>query len=228
MKRTPGRDDGGMAVTSRPSRTPPGRTRRGPVFHVGLLLLLAGLGVMVYVGWQMFGTTVVSHHRADQITERTERAWKKGYDGPAAGILHVPRFGKGYAVPIIRGFDEDTLAKGVAWYPKGAAVGQVGNYVLAGHRITHGQPFSKFPDLRKGDLVSVETRTATYTYRLRNAGQSITVDFHQSWPLWPVPSPDAKGRPATRPVLTMLTCSELFHTDNRNVVIGDLVKTVPR
>jgi sortase A len=26
----------------------------------------------------------------------------------------------------------------------------------------------------------------------------------------------------------MLTCSELFHTDNRNVVVGDLVRIVDK
>ena len=38
----------------------------------------------------------------------------------------------------------------------------------------------------------------------------------------PVPDTELRGEPATKPVLTMLTCSELFHTDNRSVVIAEL------
>ena len=160
----------------------------GCYFWLGLGLVAAGFAVLGYVGWQMFGTNVVSRHKAAEIRTQTRTAWAEGHRGPAGAILHVPRFGKKYAVPIIKGFDEDTLAKGIAWYPKGAGPGKVGNYVLAGHRITHGQPFSKFPTLRKGDLVMVETRAATYTYRLRNSGTSITVDFRASWPLWSIPA----------------------------------------
>lgn len=208
-----------MPEVSRPSR-------RRTVGIVGLVLLVAGVGVLGYVGWQMFGTNIVSRHKADDLRKGTVRAWDHGEDGPTLGLVRIPRFGKDYVKPIVRGFGEESLAKGVAWYPQGARVGQVGNYVLAGHRITHGEPFSRFPDLRRGDKVIIETRTASYIYRLRNAGQSITVDFHTSWPLWPVPDPDAERRKPTERLITMLTCSELFHTDNRNVVIGDLVSRV--
>ena len=117
---------------------------------------------------------------------------------------------------------------GIASDPKWARVGQVGNYVLATHRVTHHEPFRKFPDLRRNDLVLIETCTAVYTCRLRNAGQSITVDLHTAWPLWPVPNPAAQGRRPTRRLITLLTCSELFHTDNRSVVIGDLVTKVDK
>jgi sortase A len=208
-----------MADVSRPQRRP------RPVRTAGLVLLVAGLAVLAYVAWQMFGTNMVSRHRAEQITTDTRHAWREGSEPPALGLLRVPRFGKDFEVPIVKGFGADALAKGVGWYPEGARVGSVGNYVLAGHRVTHGEPFRKFPDLRKGDTVTIETRTATYTYRLRNAGQSITVDFDTAWPLWPVPAPGARDRAPTKPLITLLTCAELFHTDNRNVVVGDLVST---
>ena len=211
-----------MAEVSRPQR------RSRPLRTAGLVLLTAGIAVLGYVGWQMFGTNVVSKHRAEAITSDTRQAWSDGSTPPALGLLRVPRFGKHFEVPIVKGFGADSLARGVGWYPDGAKVGGVGNYVLAGHRVTHGEPFRQFPDLRKGDTVSIETRTATYTYRLRNAGQAITVDFDTAWPLWPVPAPDARDREPTKHLITLLTCAELFHTDNRNVVVGDLVRTVAK
>ncbi len=218
-----------MSASPRPSRGPGASQSRGrTVGIIGLVLLLAGVGVLGYVGWQMFGTSIVSRHKAEAIEKSTVSAWARGENGPALGLIRIPRFGKDYEAPIVRGFSDEALAKGVAWYPKGARVGQIGNYVVAGHRVTHGQLFSKFPDLRRGDKVIIETRTAVYTYRLRNAGQSITVDFRTAWPLWPVPAADARGRKPTKRLITMLTCAELFHTNNRNVVIGDLVTTVQK
>ncbi|RLV48562.1 class E sortase [Nocardioides mangrovicus] len=215
-----------MSTSTEPRPAP--ASRRGASFWVGALLVLAGLGVLGYVGWEMYGTNVVSHHRAQRIEQQTQQAWAKGYDGPAGGIVRIPRFGRHFSAPIIKGFDDATLAKGVAWYPRGVGPGQVGNYVLAGHRVTHGEPFSKFPSLRKGDLVRIETRTTVYTYRLRNSGTSTIVDFRTAWPLYPVPAPGAAARRPTKAVITLITCSELFHTDNRSVVIGDLVSARPR
>jgi hypothetical protein len=40
--------------------------------------------------------------------------------------------------------------------------------------------------------------------------------------LWDVPDPEQRDIEATEPVITLITCSELFHTDNRSVAIGDL------
>lgn len=195
---------------------------------LGVLLLLAGIGLLAYFAWQYFGTNVVSKHRQSEIKQSLKVDWGKGLDGDAIGLLRIERFGDDYEVPIVKGFSKGALARGVGWDTKNAKPGEVGNFAIAGHRVTHGEPFSKFPKLRKGDTVVVETRTNIYTYKLRNSGTSITVDFSVGWPLWPVPDPDARGVKPTERLLTMLTCSELFHTRNRNVVVGDLVSSVDK
>ena len=41
--------------------------------------------------------------------------------------------------------------------------------------MTHGEPLRNLPQLRVGDDVIVETRDATYTYRLINDGDSLEV-----------------------------------------------------
>jgi sortase A len=220
--------------TVAPPRPAPGGGRRGPrrrfsvVGAIGLVLVLAGLSVLGYVAWQYWGTNIVSKQQQAQVREAISEDWKNGTDGKNIGLLRVPRFGKDYEVPIVKGFDPGSLAKGVGFYPKGDLPGELGNFAIAGHRVTHGEPFRDFLKLRKGDRVYVETRTAVFTYVLRNAGDSITVDFTEGWPLQQVPDPALRGEPPTKSVLTMLTCSELFHTDNRNVVIGDLVRIVDK
>lgn len=200
--------------------------RRKAVTVVGVVLILAGLGVLLYFVWQYFGSNVVAKHKQAEIKHSLAQDWGKGIEGDAIGLLRVKRFGDKYEVPIVEGFGKDDLARGIGMYPDGELPGEIGNFVIAGHRVTHGEPFSKFPKLRKGDKVVVETRTHIYTYKLRNSGKSITVDFNTEWPLWPVPDPDASGEKPRDAVITMVTCSELFHTKNRSVIVGDLVSSV--
>ena len=205
------------------------RKRRSRVLTIlGIVLILVGLGFLGYVGWQYYGTNVVSKHAQAKIKKELAVQWENNIDGDAVGLIRIPRFGDDYEVPILKGFGTDVLAKGVGMYPDGAEPGEIGNLALAGHRVTHGEPFRDFLKLRKGDDVIIETRTHVYTYRLEGDGDDIKVDFTVGWPLQAVPDPDERGTKPTEAKLTLLTCSELFHTRDRNVVIGDLVKTVDK
>ena len=214
-----------MTATPVPAKRPPAGPVRRFVLFLGIAMILAGIGFLVFCAWQYYGTNIVSKQKQAEIKQSIAKDWGKGVDSDAVGLLRVARFGDDYEVPIVKGFDDDALARGVGWDPKSADPGEIGNFAIAGHRVTHGEPFAKFPELRKGDKVVVETRTQILTYKLRNSGTSITVDFSVGWPLQRVPDPDAAGERPTKSVITLLTCSELFHTRNRNVVIGDLVKT---
>jgi sortase A len=213
-----------MTATIAPKR-PPRTPQRRIATAIGVILLLGGLGLLGYFAWQYFGTNIVAKHKQAEIRKETRIKWDEGVDGDAIAMLRVQRFGDDYEVPIVKGFDKGALSRGVGWDPKSAKPGEIGNFAIAGHRVTHGEPFSKFPKLRKGDLIVVETRRDIFTYKLRNSGTSITVSFTTPWPLWRVPDPKARNLEPTERLITMLTCSELFHTNNRSVVIGELVKT---
>ena len=187
-------------------------------------MIAAGLVILGWFAWQYWGTNIVAHQKQQQILDDWENT-------DAIGILRVPRFGADYEVPILPGGNLvdpkglQALSKGVAWYEPGAKPGSIGNFVIAGHRVTHGEPFAKFPKLQRGDKVNVETRDAIYTYVLRNGGKAIIVPFTVEWPLEPVPDPNQVDAVPTKAVITLVTCSELFHTNNRSVVIGDLRST---
>lgn len=209
----------------RPSRSPGRRL----LTVIGVTLILAGLGLVLYFVWQYFGTNIVSKQRQAEVKQTLAQDWDRGVESRdigGIGLLRVERWGDDYEAPIVEGFDDDALARGVGTYEKAAKPGQIGNFAIAGHRVTHGELFKDFPKLRKGDLVVVETRTNVFTYKLRNGGKDITVDFTVGWPLQRVPDPQRSGRSPTKAIITLLTCSELFHTRNRDVVIGDLVSSV--
>ncbi len=224
-------------VLDRPPAPP---RRRGPVFWAGIALVVAGLGMLAYVAWQLYGTNVVAHQRQRAIVEDTRTAWRAdaGAAGEASGVqaraagalLRIPRFGKDYVMPVQAGVGDDVLAEGFGHFDGTAAAGQVGNYALAAHRVTHGEPLRDMPRLRPGDEVVVETRRATYTYRLDTDPNALVVTFRDVWVIDPLPTnPDGGGvQPAQRAgqrLITLTTCSELFHTDNRMIAFGHLVRT---
>jgi sortase A len=105
----------------------------------------------------------------------------------------------------------------------------VGNYALAGHRITHGEPLRRMPELRPGDEVLVETRDAIHTYVLDTDPNDLVVPFTSGWVLDPLPVNPVGGvqpDPADgRRLITLATCSELFHTDDRMIAFGHLAMT---
>jgi sortase A len=147
----------------------------------------------------------------------------------AYAILVVPRLG--LRVPVAEGVSKrDVLDKGyVGHYPGTGRPGQAGNFALAGHRNTHGEPFRHLPRLRRGDTVEVETRSTTYTYR-------VDLILPQTSPrdsgvIRPVP------RSLTRPsygysepghYITLTTCTPDFTSRYRMAVWGRLVSGEPR
>ena len=126
------------------------------------------------------------------------------------------------------------LAEGFGHFPGTAAPGPVGNFALAAHRVTHGEPLRQMPELRaRGQGRRGDPRPRTFTYRLdTDPNNLIVADRRHLGDLDPLPSNPTGGvEPAQRPgqrLITLTTCSELFHTDNRMVAFGHLVTTRPR
>jgi sortase A len=78
--------------------------------------------------------------------------------------------------------------------------------------------------------VIVETQYATYTYELITGGDDLRVTFRDYWVVDSLPTnPDSDGvQPPQLPgqrLLTLTTCAELFHTDDRLVAYGVLTDT---
>ncbi|WP_035758530.1 class E sortase [Granulicoccus phenolivorans] len=144
----------------------------------------------------------------------------KRIPGEAIALLRIPRFGADFEVPILTGTDTDTLTRGVGWYESSAAPGQVGNFAIAGHRVTHGEPFAKLLELRKGDPVIVETRDKIYTYTIMVEPKDLTVQDHDTWVLDPVPGEPTKQ--AAKPLLTLTTCQDLFRSADRSIGFAEL------
>jgi sortase A len=214
--------------------------RRRGLFWLGMGLVSVGLALLGYVAWEFWGTGWVSHrHRAVAMGE-IHRAWAepqtrseevKTRFGKAGAIVEIPAFGRHYAVPVLEGTDSDILAVGYGHFTGTAGPGRIGNYVLAAHRVTHGEPLRRMPELKAGDVVRILTRQRTYTYRLISGGADLIVPMTASWVTTPVPhNPSGGIEPPQRTgqrLITLTTCAELFHTDNRMIAFGVLERTDP-
>jgi len=258
-----------------PQPQPQPRTRTRVTLWLGTALVLVGLGLLGYVGWQVFGTNIVSERRQQETIEQLERQWQEqeggagtrpdggdGADGPGAGVgggtgtgaggvaaggtgvpaahaqlgaatalMRIPRFGDDYVMPVLEGVSDDVLSRGFGHFEKTAAVGEKGNFAVAAHRVTHGEPLRDMPSLVPGDEVIVETRDMIYTYVLDTDPNELIVTFRDVWVVDPVPvNPDPGGaQPAdAKRLITLTTCAELFHTDDRMIAFGHLVDTAEK
>jgi len=212
---------------------------RRATFWSGMVLIVAGLTLLGYVAWQLWGTNWVSERHHREAVDELRTNWGQGHGsvdtdwGRARAIIEIPRFGKDYEVPVLEGTSDSVLAAGYGHFTGTAGPGKVGNYALAAHRVTHGEPLRDMPALEVGDEVHVVTRRTTYVYELTTPGDGLTVDFTQTWVTDPLPkNPAADGvqprqRPKNQRLITLTTCSELFHTDNRLVAFGVLTDTHP-
>jgi sortase A len=222
------------------------------VLLVGLVLILTGVSILAYVGWQYYGTDIVSKRKHKALTTKLETEWRNptvaDLVGPGTGtrtpigggqaIVRIPAFGDDYRVPLVEGVRDSDLAKGIGHFP-GTGPGQIGNFAIAGHRITHGEPFRRMLELDPGDRVIIETKSAIYTYELDTDPNDLTVSFTEGWVIDPIPvPPEGSSPPPDMPdfdtgspkqaIITLTTCSEIFHTDDRSVAFGHLVETQRR
>ncbi|MFF8376969.1 class E sortase [Streptomyces sp. NPDC015661] len=144
----------------------------------------------------------------------------------AFAVLRIPRLG--LTVPVAEGVSKrSVLDKGYAGhYPGTAGPGRVGNFALAGHRNTHGEPFRYINRLGKGDEISVRTRARTYVYRVdlvvpstspRDVGVIRAVPRSLVKPSYGYDAPGA--------YLTLTTCTPEFSSTYRLVVWAKLVST---
>jgi sortase A len=150
--------------------------------------------------------------------------WDQAY-----AVLRIPRLG--LRVPVAEGVSKpNVLNHGYVGHYKGTAQpGGAGNFALAGHRNTHGEPFRYINRLRRGDTVTVETKSSVFTYVVdKSLAQTSSRD---GGVIAPVPRsrvvPGA-GYSTAGYYITLTTCTPEFTSRYRLVVWGKLRSTRPR
>ncbi|MCX4666995.1 class E sortase [Streptomyces sp. NBC_01381] len=165
-----------------------------------------------------------SPRRQQQAAQAPTPRWDQAY-----AVLRIPRIG--IRVPVAEGVSKSgVLNKGyVGHYGRTAQPGQGGNFALAGHRNTHGEPFRRIDRLRGGDELVVETKGAVYTYVVdKTLAQTSAGD---SGVIAPVPRSRLKpGHGYSSPgyYITLTTCTPEYTSKYRLIVWGKLQSMRPR
>lgn len=249
----------------------------------GELLITAGLVILMFVGYVLYGTGVHTASAQNAAGDRLDALWSSGAvlpgEGggvlatspepgtpsnapsgatddpviatpsgsvsprptaggtvaPAAGTsreipigtglarLRIPRFGAGYQWVIGEGVTYSFLKDGPGHYPGTALPGEVGNFVVSGHRTTYGAPFGRFAELQANDAVVIETAKTWYTYRVR---ARAIVDPSQVSVLLPVPN--QPGVVPTEKLMTLTTCHPQFSAKQRLILYAVLDATLDK
>ncbi|MCX5405953.1 class E sortase [Streptomyces sp. NBC_00335] len=138
--------------------------------------------------------------------------------GRAFAEMYVPRFGRDWNKPVLEGTGTELLKKGLGHYAGTARLGGNGNFAVAGHRRTYGDPFKDIPKLRPGDPVILKDATGWYTYTVRaDALRTLPTEVG-------VVDPVPARSPFTGPgkYLTLTTCDPEWGHSHRLVVWAEL------
>ncbi|MEU9315572.1 class E sortase [Streptomyces sp. NPDC048295] len=202
----------------------------------GELFITFGVLMLLFVTYQLWWTNVRADQYAGKETHKIQDDWAKGDRNPGVfeagqgfAIIHIPKLD--VVAPIAEGISkEKVLDRGmVGHYGEGALrtampSAKQGNFALAGHRNTHGEPFRYINRLNPGDLIVVETQDAYYTYK-------TTKTLPQTSPSnVSVINPVPQGSGFTGPgrYITLTTCTPEFTSTYRLIVWGKMVDERPR
>ncbi|MEU1627303.1 class E sortase [Streptomyces sp. NPDC020096] len=218
-----------------------------------------GVVVLLLVVHQLWWTNLQARGAAHREVAALEQQWNSPPQAPVAAVhtsdesaahaaTHTtndqspaPHGDTGYAIiripaigvtaPIAEGTGKTAVLNlgYVGHYPHTAEPGQPGNFALAGHRNTHGEPFRYINRLRPGDQVLVETARARFTYVVdRTVPQTSAIDGSVIAPV-----PYSSVHPEDRMTgagyyITLTTCTPEFTSLYRLVVWGRLAAERPR
>ncbi|MFE9608165.1 class E sortase [Streptomyces sp. NPDC006012] len=213
---------------------------------VSELCITAGALIVLFVAYVLFWTGVKADGAMSDQIDRLQQQWSQGRvpepagtgtaesaapparpapyrNGKAFAIMYIPRFGFTWNKPVLEGTGTDVLKEGLGHYASTARLGQTGNFSVAGHRRTYGDPFKDFPELRRGDAVVLTDGTTWFTYRI-DKGPYRTVPTDVAV-IDPVPPMSGYSRPGR--YLTLTTCDPEWGHSHRLIVWAHLDSTQP-
>src|SRR5690348_3022290 len=136
---------------------------RATLRAVGETSITAGLIMMLFCAYLLWGTGAYTQSQ-QRLLQRELAARKavKPEPGKPMALLRIPKLGRDYEYAVVEGVDAEALKKGPGHYPDSALPGQVGNFVVSGHRTTYAAPFNEIDELERDDEIVVEAGGTTY------------------------------------------------------------------
>ena len=203
---------------------------QSPWFHVFTWTRNVGAIILLFVVWQLWGTSISQHHAQSQLKSEFDALQAQHAAGSHASkstlisaATRVPSPGDGKVVAeiqipaigvdqyVVEGTTESDLSKGPGHYIGTAMPGQAGNVAIAGHRTTYGAPFNGLGRLVPGDRIILTTTFGqSLTYVVAGAPQAVS------------PSDVGVLNYFGDNRITLTTCNPEFSSSQRLVAVGML------
>ncbi len=197
----------------------------------GRVFITAGILILLFVAYQLWGTGILEARAQSELRDDFETRLEAQPetssttddepstttttlpepppippDGEAVGIIRIPKIGVDKVV--VEGTTVADLRKGPGHYSGTPLPGQIGNAAIAGHRTTYGAPFGSLDQLAQGDIITVETLSGSFDYRVMRDGVFV-VKPSQIEVLDPTPE---------EATLTLTSCNPKYSARERIVV----------
>ncbi|MFI6941531.1 class E sortase [Streptomyces sp. NPDC050418] len=203
---------------------------------LGEVFITIGVLMLLFVTYQLWWTNIRAEQQASAEADKIQENWANGKGKPGAfepgqgfALMHIPKLD--VVVPIAEGISKPkVLDRGMVGHYGEESIktampeDKQGNFAVAGHRNTHGEPFRYINKLNPGDAIIVETQDTYFVYKMAsilpqtNPGNVAVLN--------PVP----KGSGFTKPgrYITLTTCTPEFTSTYRMIVWGKLTEERPR
>lgn len=200
--------------------------------RLGGSLIVFGILIFLFVGYQLWGTGIEAAQSQDRLEDQfgdiaqTTTSPPDGTidpepapdpvvvrNGDAMAILEMPTLG--VTKYVVAGVETADLKKGPGHYPYTPFPGELGNAAIAGHRTTYGEPFRQLDELAPGDpIIVTDLLGRRFVYLVTE--QRIV----QPEDSWVVDTLDP-----TVATLTLTTCHPEFSARQRLIVFASLDTT---
>jgi sortase A len=214
---------------------------RAAIRGTGEVFITLGVIVLLFCVYQLVWTNVSANAIEADARSQLEEQWSRPptqtstekparqlpevavAPGDAFAVLYIPRLGKTWAKAVVEGVTLDDLRGTIGHYPQSQQPGEVGNFALAGHRATNGEPFRDLPLVKAGDKVYVETEQSWYVYTVRSTEIVRPTDVDVILPV-----PKRPGAKPTEALITLTTCNPRWASYERWITYGSLTDEWPR
>ena len=223
--------ESGREVESAAAVTGPTTSLHSPWFHVFTWARNLGIIILLFVVWQLWGTSISQHHAQSQLKSEFQ-ALEASHHAAGSHASNVSLISAATRVPspangtvvaeiqipaigvdqyVVEGTTESDLSKGPGHYIGTAIPGQAGNVAIAGHRTTNGAPFNGLGRLVRGDRIILTTVFGqNLTYVVAGTPQAVS------------PSDVAVLNYFGDNRITLTTCNPEFSSSQRLVAVGML------
>jgi LPXTG-site transpeptidase (sortase) family protein len=190
------------------------------------VLVTLALIAFMYAGYQTVWTKYLGVKQSNIVKTQIEVQWKEAPNAAPAlhkgfALVYIPRLrDKVWGLPLTEGVDPQDLESGLGHYPSTKMPGLEGNFAIAGHRSTYGEPLANIDQLQQDDEIYIKTGQNWYTYKLL---MTAIVEPDEMWVIEDNPG-GLVNSTGIKEMITITTCDPRWGSTHRWVWWGTLEK----